>query len=228
MDRQKAAGLIQETFNNPFDEDRFRYFTRNLFNEVDEKFTPPFAGAYIPDAYKEHIKQYKRIAKYADPEGNEVSPTEAGRYELYALQRYAADYYEEFEKPKIVWGNLATEPKFAYDSSLSYISTPANIIPTTDLYLLAIFNSPLCKWWISLQAAVRSGGFLEYKPMYVGTVPVFTASDTQKAPIIERVEKILADPESPDVPHIEAEINKLVYDLYGLTPEEIEIVEGRG
>ena len=32
---------------------------------------------------------------------------------------------------------------------------------------------------------------------------------------------------SPDVPRIEAEINKLVYALYGLTPEEIAIVEGK-
>jgi hypothetical protein len=80
---------------------------------------------------------------------------------------------------------------------------------------------------IHLRTAVRSGGFLKYNPMYVGTVPVFTASNTQKAPIIEFVQKILADPESPDVPRLEEEINKFVYNLYGLTPEEIEIVEGK-
>lgn len=31
----------------------------------------------------------------------------------------------------------------------------------------------------------------------------------------------------PDVPRLEAEINKLVYTLYDLTPEEIAIVEGK-
>lgn len=137
-------------------------------------------------------------------------------------------YYKYFKQPKITWGNLATEPKFAFDSTSSYVSAPANIIPTDDLFLLSVLNSPICKWWISLQAAVRSGGFLEYKPMYVGTVPVFTSSDTQKAPIIECVQKILADLESPVVPRLEAEINKLVYDLYNLTQDEIEIVEGKG
>ncbi|MEW6068362.1 MAG: TaqI-like C-terminal specificity domain-containing protein [Nitrospirota bacterium] len=183
---------------------------------------------YIPWHF--NIKDYPAILRHLKKHKEQLerrSPTEAGRYEWYALQRYAADYYEEFEKPKIVWGNLAMEPKFAYDSSLSYISAPANIIPTTDLYLLAILNSPLCKWWISLQAAVRSGGFLEYKPMYVGTVPVVTASDTQKARIVECVQKILSEPHSPDVSRLEAEIIKLVYDLYGLTSKEIEIVEER-
>ncbi len=78
-----------------------------------------------------------------------------------------------------------------------------------------------------MQAAVRSGGFLEYKPMYVGTVPIAQSSEKQKAPIIERVNKILADPDSHDVSRLEKEIDQLVYKLYNLTPEEIAIVEGK-
>jgi hypothetical protein len=38
---------------------------------------------------------------------------------------------------------------------------------------------------------------------------------------------ILANPDSLDVPRLEAEINKLVYAFYGLIPEEIAIVEGK-
>jgi adenine-specific DNA-methyltransferase len=136
-------------------------------------------------------------------------------------------YYGAFEGAKITWGNLATEPKFTFDSESRNVSAPAVIIPTDDLCLLSVLNSPLCKWWISLQTAVRSGGFLEYKPMYVETIPIVHTSDTQKAPVIKCVQAILANPDSPDVPRLEAEINKLVYDLYGLTPEEIAIVEGK-
>ena len=58
-------------------------------------------------------------------------------------------------------------------------------------------------------------------------LPVSPATDKQKEPIIDRVQNILANPDSPDVPRLEAEINKLVYDLYDLTKEEIEIVEGQ-
>jgi len=61
---------------------------------------------------------------------------------------------------------------------------------------------------IHLRTAVRSGGFLKYDPIYVGTVRVFTASEIQKTLIIECVQKILVDPESPDVPRLEEEINK--------------------
>lgn len=136
-------------------------------------------------------------------------------------------YYKEFETPKIIWGNLATEPKFVLDYSSSYVCAPANIIPFNDVYLLAILNSKICKWVIGLQAAVRSGGFLEFKPMYIENIPVALASPIQKSPIIELVEKILSDPDSPDGPFLEKEIDALVYDLYGLTAEEIAIVEGK-
>ena len=78
---------------------------------------------------------------------------------------------------------------------------------------------------IALEAATRSGGFLEYKPMYVGKIPVFPASDKQKAPIVERARTILENPDGPDIPNLEAEINTLIFDLYGLTAEEIAIVE---
>ena len=42
----------------------------------------------------------------------------------------------------------------------------------------------------------------------------------------ERVRKILANPARPDVPRFEAEIDRLVYELYGLT-EEIALVVRR-
>ena len=52
------------------------------------------------------------------------------------------------------------------------------------------------------------------------------AASAQQAPIIERVQQILANPDSPDIPQLEAEIDRLVYALYGLAEEEIALVEG--
>lgn len=134
-------------------------------------------------------------------------------------------YYAEFEKPKILWGNLATSPKFAMEQKPYYVSAPANLIPSADPYLLGLLNSSICSWLISFLAAVRGGNFLEFKPMYVGQVPVFLATDKQKAPIIKRVEVILKDPAGPDVPRLEKEIDELVFELYGLTAKEIEILK---
>ena len=199
-----------------------------------QKWKAQWAGLYVIftrhgtdignyTAIRKHLLQFR---KDLEPKKSEKDKhgRKPGTYQWYEIQDNIA-YYEEFEQTKITWGNLATEPKFAFDDSGGYISAPANIIPTNDLCLLAILNSPISKWWISLQAAVRSGGFLEYKPMYVGEIPISPATAAQKSPIIERTRVILADPYGPTVPQLEAEINQLVYTLYKLTAEEVNIIE---
>ncbi len=181
--------------------------------ETENEARELFARAY--PAIHTHLSQWEVKLKKRDDQGK------------FWWELRSCAYYKEFERPKITWGNLATSPQFVMDYSSAYVSAPANIMPVNNLYLLAILNSQIGKWVISMQAAIRSGGFLEFKPMYVGNIPIFSATPTQKNPILKRVEKILADPDSPDVPRLEKEIDELGYNLYGLTPEEIAIVEGK-
>ncbi|RLG33018.1 hypothetical protein DRN98_04490 [Methanosarcinales archaeon] len=62
--------------------------------------------------------------------------------------------------------------------------------------------------------------------MYVEKIPIVDVSSCHKVPVISLVKEILADPDSPDVPKLEKQIDALVYELYGLTEDEIAIVEG--
>jgi hypothetical protein len=189
---------------------------------------PSIAGASekAEKAFKhQYPAVYKHLLKFKDQLSKRNAAETGIRYEWYALQRCAATYHKEFERPKIIWGNMATSPKFAFDNDGFYISAPANLLPASDTYLVGLLNSSICKWLIAFLAAVRGGNFLEFKPMYVEQIPVFPATNKQKVPIIERVEKILTDPDGSDIPLLEREIDQLVYELYGLTEEEIKIVE---
>ena len=56
-------------------------------------------------------------------------------------------------------------------------------------------------------------------------VPIADRTDTQKAALSRLVEQILAYPESDKVRAIEQEIDALVYQLYGLTNAEIELIK---
>ena len=60
-------------------------------------------------------------------------------------------------------------------------------------------------------------------------LPIPDVSPEQQEPIIELVDQILdakrVDPNT-DVSDLEKRIDQIVYLLYGLTPEEIDIVEG--
>jgi len=72
MNHQEAKNLVRDTFQNNFDEGRFRFFAKNLFNDLDESKAFSYHGQYLPDAYREHICQYKRLGKYTDPDGVEL------------------------------------------------------------------------------------------------------------------------------------------------------------
>jgi len=69
---EEAKKLIRETLQNRFDENRFRLFAKNLLNTLDESKTFSYQGAYIPDAYKDHVRQYKRLGTYTDPEDEKL------------------------------------------------------------------------------------------------------------------------------------------------------------
>jgi len=58
-------------------------------------------------------------------------------------------------------------------------------------------------------------------------IPIYNTSNEQQQPIITLVNQILsAKKENPtaDTTELEREIDRLVYDLYSLTEEEIEII----
>jgi phenylpyruvate tautomerase PptA (4-oxalocrotonate tautomerase family) len=74
-------------------------------------------------------------------------------------------------------------------------------------------------------------GFVRLKIIYVESIPIpIHATSAQKEKIIALVTRILAAKQSDplaDVTALESEVDALVYGLYGLTEEEIGIVEGK-
>jgi hypothetical protein len=67
MDKQQAKNIIEETFEKPFDKNRFINFIKNLLNSIEEA---PFAyhGQLLPEAYRQYISTLERIGKFNDGE----------------------------------------------------------------------------------------------------------------------------------------------------------------
>jgi adenine-specific DNA-methyltransferase len=71
MDRQAAENRITNTFNYPFDEQRFRTLTRDLFDDRFEEFKDSsWITGHIKKSFRKHIKKYKRIGKYSYHDGS--------------------------------------------------------------------------------------------------------------------------------------------------------------
>ena len=137
---------------------------------------------------------------------------------------------EEFAKEKIVWGNLNNQAKFAYAPGGTFISAPSTMLTPYSPYLLALLNSNLVDWYFRQIGVERDGGYYEYKPMFIERLPVPKLIAAKQRPFVRLVERILAakaaDPQA-DTSKEEAEIDRLVYALYGLTEEETAAVAGK-
>ena len=104
MDKKQAQILIEDTFNDSFNEERFAIFAKNLLNDLEPK-SNSYSGNYIWDDYKEHINTYKRIGKYIDPEDEALdvlivevkSVTKLERART-ALRNFAIKHLKKFDK----------------------------------------------------------------------------------------------------------------------------------
>ena len=173
-------------------------------------------------AIKRHLIQFKKDLEPKQSE-NQKRGRKPGTYQWYEIQDNIA-YYKEFEQPKIIYPNITKTNNFAFDSTGLLTNQKCFIIPVDDLYLLAILNSKVATRWFLSTLPLLRGGFFEPSSIFMEQFPVFPATEKQKAPIIKLVQTILADPDSPSVPQLEAEINHLVYGLYNLNPAEIVLI----
>ncbi len=140
----------------------------------------------------------------------------------------ACDYYKEFARVKIMYQKFQVKPCFIYDENGLYCNDSMWIIPSNDKVLLGILNSKMGWWLISKYCTAIQNGFqLIWK--YFGQIPIPDTKGEGADAITTKVDKILSmkKSDSPtDTTSIEAEIDGLVYKLYGLTEDEIRIVEG--
>jgi len=139
----------------------------------------------------------------------------ATRQEWYELQQPQALYAAAFGKPKIVFPDIAKEPRFALDKWGAYVGNTAYAIPVNDFYLLGVLNSKAVEeFYLELSAQVR-GGYLRFIFQYVTKIPIPDPTPHEKSAISDLVQKCL-DAKGVGCERWEKEINERVGALYGL------------
>ncbi len=76
-------------------------------------------------------------------EGRLIARQDRGRF-WWELR--SCDYYSAFEKQKILYQEIQFHPQYAFSDGALYGNNKVFLLPTADLYLLAVLNSPLM-WW---------------------------------------------------------------------------------
>ncbi|SMN01105.1 putative type IIS restriction/modification enzyme [uncultured Candidatus Thioglobus sp.] len=138
-------------------------------------------------------------------------------------------YHAEFEKEKIVYSEIVQKPQFYLDKDNHYIEATAFIMSGSSLkFLVALLHSQLITYTFKMFYA--GGGLGEkgyrYKKVFLEQLPIPQISATEQQPFIDLVDKILtAKKDDKDTTALEAQIDKMVYRLYNLSPAEIKIIE---
>ncbi|MFW5872305.1 MAG: TaqI-like C-terminal specificity domain-containing protein [bacterium] len=124
--------------------------------------------------------------------------------------------------------------KAAYDNQGYYNKESINNIilnndsPVKTKFVLALLNSKLINWFYASQFTNESNLTVNLSKTYLSQIPLALANTKDEVEIISLVDKILSlKKQSPttDTASLESQIDRLVYQIYGLTEEEIKIIE---
>ena len=151
------------------------------------------------------------------------------------LRQFSERRFSQAQSRKIIIGGMNKFLECVFDEG-EYIAGKSTIIVIEsgrmDLkYALALLNSKLVSFWFRIyyRSLALAGGYLRIGPNEIKTIPIPEVTLEQQTPVIERVDRILAAKAADsdtDTSDLENEIDKLVYNLYGLIDDEIAIVEG--
>ncbi|HII06075.1 MAG TPA: N-6 DNA methylase [Methanotrichaceae archaeon] len=169
----------------PLEADQYLIFTRR--------------GVKIEDypAIERHLAQFKDrlMPRPKDWTGGKWQGRKPGPYQWYEVQD-AIDYFEEFEKPKIFWPEIAGSARFTFDSNGLYSNNKAYIIPEATYYLLALLNSSLIKLFIHNSCTDLQGNSFNFSSIFIEKTPIrrisFSTPEDERHRLAEELKSLCA------------------------------------
>ena len=182
--------------------------------------TPEIKGA-SKEAEKAFENQYPAIynhlLQYKEELSNRNKAETGIRYEWYALQRWGANYWEDFYKQVLAWQRITKENQFCLTKAGMVILDSMAFISGIEPYkywLLALLNSKLVYAWIKWNVHEYGDTGFRLSNQYVQEIPVILPKqDIERAIITLLNQKKYT------------EIDTLIYKLYNLSEEEIILIE---
>ena len=196
-------------------------------------------------AIYQHLKQYETKLKnrgqcrYSRAGKNGAKTDYEGQHHWLELDNNPKDeYIGMFEKEKVVWSDISTEPTFqTIENEMFFNNTAYMISRGKPKYFTGVLNSKIIQFYFPLIATDLGEKGNRYFKQFVELMPIPKITSTNQAlatQIETLVDKIIAlKKENPgadtanhakDVTGLEAQIDELVYELYELTAEERKII----
>ena len=196
-------------------------------------------------------QNYPMTMEYLESAKESLTMRENGRFSK--DNWYAFGYPKSmtlFQKPKIVVPDYNNSASFAFDDQGYFYKTGYGILLEHELlspfYILGLLNSPLLFQYLRSISTSLRGGYIRFWTQYLEKIPIRTidfsdphdiASHDRMVSLVQTMldlHKQLVEPKGGhertllqrQIEATDRQIDTLVYELYGLTEEEIKIVEG--
>ena len=212
----------------------YRYFieeTKNYILYITKKNCHSLKNL---DNIKEHLSPFKKIM-------SNRRETKQGKIEWYQL--HWARNEEFFKGEKIAsLRKCVDRPRFIYTEEDFYCGLSINIIKPANIdlkYLTGILNSKLIAFWLKNKGKMQGSNYQVDKEPLLNIPIVNTKDEKVKSKLVKLVDNIIAinnklvgenNPNTKEILErqvraLDGEIDRLVYGLYGLSDNEIRIIE---
>ena len=227
-ERTRTAELIRPILRGR-DIKRYGYNWANLWLiyipwhfplQFDESITG--ASEKAETAFQEQYPAvYQHMLEYKEPLSKRNKAETGIRYEWYAMQRWGAKYWEDFSKPKIMYPNMTKYIPFYFDEK-NFLQNDKSFMITGKhiAYLTAFLNSSIFKFCFLDKFPELQGGTRELRKIFFDKIPVLEISDEENI----KFQSLITEIQNEYKREKAIQIDKRLFELYGLTKEECEII----
>ena len=227
-ERQRTEELIRPILRGR-DIKRYGYEWANLWLiylpwHFPYQFDETIQGASdkAEQAFKEQYPAvYSHMLQFKDPLLKRNKAETGIRYEWYAMQRWGANYWEDFNKPKIMYPNMTKYLPFYFDEKGFYQNDKSFMITGKNISFLAAFlNSSLFKFCFIDNFPELQGGTRELRKIFFDKIPVLQVNEQVEQCFriaLKRIQQEYTMQQAID-------IDNLIFDLYDLSEEERQLV----
>ncbi len=215
---------------------RWRGQWAGLWLIVAEFGSHEFLEDRYPAVYR-HLAAYEKKLKARGqctnpPSGRRQGQAYDGQHHWLELNNNPSDdFIRSFAAPKLMWMDMSPHGRFAYSDREVYCGDTVYVMPGASQSLksmCSVLNSSLVNWYVHATARTTGMGLIRWQKFVVETIPIPRIPDDLQETLVHVADHILAikgdDPDG-DVSAEEARIDRLVYDLYGLTADERAAIE---
>ena len=165
------------------------------------------------------IDDYPAVKAHLDLYWDKIAARDDQGATPYNLRNCA--YWEDFEKPQILWIELSDEPKFCFAENFVSLNTIFFLTGENIHHILGLLNSKLITWYfkhcIGTTSGVGTNRWLKYT---IERLPIANVE-----PQVEELATLLCEKATEGKEEIDCKLNHIVCALYELTPEEIEFID---